>query len=232
MIEITTCKKNCTHHENNGLHSGLDMRQVLPSRGPQGVGRLADYLDDVQRLNEKLLQLLLHASVGEAVRRLLEVSAPVARLLCACDSHSLATAIHCGAPLVLFAPALDEVVHAQMPRSSSCRVDIPAELQEFTRLALRLAHDVALRDLPTAQVFFGLSHPLAESLGNLGVMQLETLCCSSRVLLTLRDRDSVATWQGLLAGNRFGRGKGLLLSRMSALGSLCRGKGSRDGLAR
>src|SRR5690348_669843 len=118
---------------------------------------LSTFLEDVQRINEQVLLLVVDRSCGGRARRALQVSKPVAKLISAARAPAIGTAIRCGVPLIVFTRAFHEVVALDPRRWSSVAASAPPEeLEALTRFTLHFVHELALRSAALTHALFQL----------------------------------------------------------------------------
>lgn len=173
--------------------------------------------EDVQRLNERLLLIVSDPSAGGSALRAMGAGTHVARRIRAANAQALATAIRCSVPLIVFTPAVEECV-ASDPRlwRWNTGTHFGAEIRELTLFALTVAHDLALRNITMAKLYFGVSRMAAERLAELAVANLEMLSRAPRPLLKLRCGDDSNWWTRLLIGDRVTGPRAARIAQMAA----------------
>jgi hypothetical protein len=185
--------------------------------------------DDVQRINERVMLLMVDRSIGGRVRRLLEVTPPVAALIANANAQAIGTAIRCGLPLVTFTRAFHDLAGVPVRNWPRTATAPPPELRDLTVFVLHFAHELVLRNITLSHAFFGFSRSDAEMFRNLPMIHLETLANRSTSLLRLRAADVVSVWNGLFVGGRCADARAQALAHRSAWQTLLlRKTGSSD----
>ncbi|MGH3430683.1 MAG: hypothetical protein ACRDQZ_24480, partial [Mycobacteriales bacterium] len=181
---------------------------------------LNTFLEDVQRINEQLLLLVVDPSSGGRVRRALQVSKPVAKLISAARAPAIGTALRCGVPLVVFTRTFHEIAALAPRRWSSVAAPAPPdELRALTRFTMHFVHELALRSAALTHALFKLPPAVCGAFGEVPLVHVETLVQRGCVL-RLRSGDDPLAWDRLFVGGRCGDGRAQTLAHLSALQTL------------
>lgn len=192
-----------------GVASGreIEMHDLDPRRP------IPDCTDDLERLNERTLELLRDPMTAMHARCSLEVTAPVAERVASASPQGLCTAIRCGVPLLIFTPAFEEMLGARSRHFARIGVgESPRELEGLALFTLNFAHQLVLRNPSIAHAFFGLSRGASESFAEMPVVHREGLSRRARGLLKVRAGGDLAVWDGLLMGDHCADGRAQLMA--------------------
>jgi len=177
--------------------------------------------EDVAYLNSEVLLIASDPEHGERILRLLGAHPNVVGRIASAGSKAVGTAIRCGVPLVTFTRKLDELLSAPSTDVHGPHAhDLPGSIRDLTRIALHVAHRLALIDRTVAQLHFGFTPRACEALMNLSVSRLLRLGDRHGLLLRLRTPDKVQVWERLLIGDRCTGPRGFRISQQAALLSL------------
>lgn len=177
--------------------------------------------EDIAYLNAEVLLLASDPEEGERILRLLGAHPNVIKRIAAAGSKAVGTAIRCGVPLVTFAPRFDDLLSlpATELRGAS-KQEIPEALRELTTTALHVAQRMALIDRTVAQLHFGFTPRVCETLRSLSISRLLRLSERYGVLLRLRTPEKPQVWERLLIGDRCSGPRGFRISQQAGLLSL------------
>jgi hypothetical protein len=177
--------------------------------------------EDITFLNSEVLLLASDPEAGERILRLLGAHPNVIKRIAAAGSRAVGTAIRCGVPLVTFVPRLDELLGLPVgDLHGHTNQEIPAPLRKLTTTALHVAQRLALIDRTVAQLHFGFTPRMCESLKSLSISRLMHLSERHGVLLRLRTPERPHVWDRLLIGDRCGGPRGFRISQQAGLLSL------------
>lgn len=177
--------------------------------------------EDIAFLNSEVLLLASDPEEGERILRLLGAHPNVIKRIAAAGSKAVGTAIRCGVPLVTFVPLLDELLGLPaVVLHGRTHHEVPAPLRRLTTTALHVAQRLALIDRTVAQLHFGFTPRMCESLKSLGISRLMHLSERHGVLLRLRTPEKPQVWDRLLIGDRCTGPRGFRISQQAGLLSL------------